>query len=155
MESPRLRRARADDAAIITRLALRSKQRWGYSDGFMDLVAFDLTLTAEDLGQDYVEVLESETGLIGFYRPQRRDECAWLEDLFIDPDAVRSGHGRRLFERAADVARDWGYRILEFDSDPHAETFYLHLGAERIGMKASTLIVGRELPVMRYVLKMG
>jgi len=95
MESPRLRRARPDEAAVITRLALRSKQRWGYSDG------------------------------------------------------VRSGHGRRHFERAADVARDWGYRILEFDSDPHAETFYLHLGAERIGMKASTLIAGREFPVMR------
>ena len=121
----------------------------------MDLIAWDLTLTPEDLGQDHVEVLESEAGLIGFYRLQRRGDCAWLQDLFIDPDAVRSGHGRRLFERAADVARDWGYRSLELDSDPHAETFYLHLGAERIGMKPSTLIPGREFPVMRYMLKTG
>ena len=121
----------------------------------MDLIAWDLTLAAEDLVQDHVEVLESETGLVGFYRLQRRDACAWLEDLFIDPDAVRCGHGRRLFERAAGVARDWGYRILEFDSDPRAETFYLHLGAERIGMKASALIAGREFPVMRYVLETG
>jgi GNAT superfamily N-acetyltransferase len=147
---PLLRRARPDEAGAITDLALRSKRLWGYSDEFMAVAAPEMAVTPEDIAADHVEVLASETGLIGFLRLQRHPDEAWLEDLFIDPGLVRSGHGRLLFEHAAQVARDWGYATMRLESDPHAESFYLGLGAERVGPSASTLLPDRDLPLMSY-----
>jgi hypothetical protein len=41
---------------------------------------------------------------------------------------------------------------MEFESDPNAEPFYRHLGAERVGTTDSELVPGRTLPLMRYAL---
>ena len=60
------------------------------------------------------------------------------------------GFGRRLFLRAAHVAREWGLGVMEFESDPYAEPFYLRLGAKRVAMSPSSLVPGRSLPLMRY-----
>ena len=151
---PLLRRAQGDDAEAITRLTLRSKRRWGYSEAFMTAMTPDLTITPADLEltATQVEVLEVEGGLLGFFRLQRRTELAFLEDLFIDPPAMGRGHGRRLFLRAAALAREWGLGVMEFESDPFAEPFYLRLGAKRVGMSPSALLPGRSIPLMRYAL---
>ena len=118
----------------------------------MASVAADMTVTRADLERDFVEVLESGTRLVGFYRLQRREACAWLEDLFVEPDVIATGQGRRLFSRACHVARDWGCTRLELHSDPNAEGFYLRLGAERIGTVDSRLVPGRTLPWLRFEL---
>jgi GNAT superfamily N-acetyltransferase len=113
-----------------------------------------LTCVPDDLlaGDQQVEVLEGSTGLLGFYRLRRLTELAFLEDLFVDPDAMGQGVGRQLFLRAASVAREWGAGVMEFESDPFAESFYLRLGAERVGMSPSQLLPGRSIPLMRYAL---
>jgi GNAT superfamily N-acetyltransferase len=114
----------------------------------------DLTITPADLASpaDHVEVFESETALLGFFRLRHRTEVAVLWDLFVDPDAMGLGYGRRLFLRAADVAREWKRGVMEFESDPNAERFYLRLGATREYMVPSTLLPGRSIPLMRYAL---
>jgi GNAT superfamily N-acetyltransferase len=111
-----------------------------------------MQLSAQDIRDDHVEVLETSVGMIGFLRLQRRADVAWLEDLFVDPSVVRQGHGRRLFEHAADVSRGWGYAAMGFESDPFAEGFYARLGAKRVGSPPSELMPGRELPLMRLAL---
>jgi GNAT superfamily N-acetyltransferase len=134
---------------------LRSKRHWGYSDEFMVAVAPVMTVEPVDLERDdaRIEVLEDDRGLLGIIRLQRRTELAFLQDLFVEPAAMGHGHGRRLFERAAEIARGWGKGVLEFESDPCAEPFYLHLGATRVGMSPSGLIPGRAVPLMRYALR--
>ena len=112
----------------------------------------DLKLTAADIERDHVTVLEIGDRLLAFYRLIRQPDLALLQDLFVDPDAIGQGHGRRLFMDAAQVARGWGYRSMELDSDPDAETFYRRLGAERVGETPSLLIPGRTLPRLRYEL---
>lgn len=118
----------------------------------MASVATDMTVTRADLERDFVEVLESASQLVGFYRLQRREDCAWLEDLFIEPGVIASGQGRRLFERACHVARGWDCTRLELHSDPHAEGFYRHVGAERAGSIGSPLVPSRSLPWLRFAL---
>ncbi len=155
MSSPaRFRRARPEEAAAITELVLRSKRHWGYSDAFMAVMAPVMTITAADLEHpaDHTEVPEADGRLLGVLRLRRRTELAWLEDLWVEPTAMGQGLGRRLFERAAQIARDWGKGVLEFESDPHAEPFYLHLGAEHVGWSPNTQLPGRVVPLMRYAL---
>jgi GNAT superfamily N-acetyltransferase len=149
-QPPLLRCARPDEAAAITDLALRSKRLWGYSDEFMALITPVMTLTAEDIAADFVEVLEADARLVGYLRLKRRPDEAWLEDLFIDPDLVGQGHGRRLFNRAADVSRGWNHAVMSFESDPNALSFYLALGAEQVGAHPSPFPPGRETPLLNY-----
>lgn len=151
---PRFRRARPEEAEAITRLALRSKRHWGYDDAFMAALAPELTFTPADLAQerDHVEVLESADDLLGVFRLCWRTEMAFLEDLWIDPEAMGRGYGRLVFERSVEVARSWGKGVMELEADPFAEPFYLHLGAVRVGMSPVTIVPGRSVPLMRYTL---
>lgn len=118
----------------------------------MSLATAHMTITAADIERDLVEVLAASDRLLGFYRLRRRESRAWLEDLFIDPAVVRAGHGRRLFQRACAVAREWGYATMEMVADPHAEVFYLRLGATRVGTVPSEVFPGRRLPLLRLSL---
>jgi GNAT superfamily N-acetyltransferase len=114
----------------------------------------ELTFRQTDL-QDAgtcVEVLESEGRLIGALRMRRRTELAYLEDLWIEPEAIGRGFGRLGFERACEIGRGWGKGVLELEADPHAESFYLHLGAVRVGMSPVSVVPGRAVPLMRYAL---
>jgi GNAT superfamily N-acetyltransferase len=152
---PSLRRARADEADAITQLVLRSKRTWGYDRAFMAAAKPELTLRAQDLQHpgDVVEVLESHGRLLAMYRLRREPSRALLVDLFVDPEHMGRGHGRLLFERAIELARGWGLTTIELESDPHAEPFYQHLGAVRVGWSASATAIGRQLPLMRYVIE--
>lgn len=151
------RRARPDEAATITGLVLRSKRHWGYSDAFFGAMTPVMTFTRADLERpnDHVEVLAAGDRLLGVIRLQRRTELAFLDDLWVDPPVMGRGLGRRLFERAAEIARGWGKGVMEWESDPFAEPFYLHLGAERVGMSPSATIPGRAIPLMRIGLGPG
>ena len=152
--SPTFRRARPEEARALTELALRAKRHWGYSDEFIETMTPVMTLTSADLIRpaDHVEVCQADGRPVGFFRLRRRTELAWLEDLWIDPPAMGQGYGRRAFERAADVARGWGKGVMEWESDPFAEPFYLHLGGTREGMSPSQSLPGRAIPLMRYAL---
>lgn len=151
---PVFRLARPSEAPAITELVLASKRHWGYPDAFFVAMRPVMAFTPADLARpaDRVEVLEADGHLLGVIRLRRRTELAFLEDLWLDPSAMGRGLGRRLFERAAEIARGWGKGVMEFESDPHAEPFYLRLGAERVGMSPSTAIPGRAVPLMRYAL---
>jgi len=150
----RFRRPRPEEAAAITELAVRSKRHWGYGDAFIESLAEELAFTPERLADPalHVELLETDGRPVGVFGLRRRTELAFLEDLWVEPSAMGRGHGRRLFRRAVAIARAWGKGVLEWESDPFAEPFYLHLGATRVGMVPSSVIPGRSLPLMRYPL---
>ena len=150
----RFRPARPDELEAITALAIRSKAYWGYPDDFMAALGPELTFRQSDLDdpRTCVEVLEIDGRLIGAIRMRRRTELAYLEDLWVDPEAIGQGYGRIGFERACEIGRGWGKGVMELEADPFAEPFYLHLGAVRVGMSPVTVVPGRAVPLMRYAL---
>jgi GNAT superfamily N-acetyltransferase len=149
MPEPRIRRARTSEADALSALAARSKEHWGYDAAFMELVRDAMTLRPVDIDRDQVWVLESSSGdPIGYHRVITGDP-AELEDLWVEPSAIGSGAGRRLFEHAVEVASTGGASALEIDADPNAVGFYERMGAVLIGETASKLIPGRKLPRLR------
>ena len=139
------------DAAALSELAFRSKAHWGYDAAFMETCRGYLTLSAEELDTWPAYIVEIDGRPAGFYvLIVPGDGAAELDDLFVDPTAIGQGVGRRLWEHAVATARAHGCREIGFESDPHAEGFYLAMGAERIGEIASTAAPGRMLPLMRY-----
>lgn len=148
----RIRRARQEEADALTALATRAKAHWGYDAEFMDRVSDAMVLSPADIAAHEVFVLQDPAGaVVGFHRVIPGDP-AELEDMWVEPETMGNGHGRRLFEHAAAIARSLGAGALELDADPNAVGFYERMGMLRVGETPSTRIPGRALPRMRLEL---
>jgi GNAT superfamily N-acetyltransferase len=148
--SPLLRRAKPEEAAFLTALALRSKAHWGYDAEFMAGAARELILSSESIGRDEVWVIETSDGtVLGYYRVLR-GEPPVLEDLWVEPHRIGTGLGRILWEHAVGVARSTGASYMDLVADPNAVGFYERMGAVHLGEIASAIRPGRMLPRMRF-----
>ena len=137
----------------LTDLLRHSKRYWGYDDAFMAAARLQLVITPASIEQDRIEVLFLDDRIGGFFRLRPREDIPgklWLEDLFLDPSLIGQGWGRVMWDRVVEVAVSLGCQVLEWETDPHAEAFYMRMGAVTVGQSESTLFPGRVLPVMRF-----
>lgn len=143
-----LRPALPAEAAELTALAIRSKAHWGYDATFMALAAPDLQITPELLGGTMAFVAQSGALPLGFYVLAVVDGVPMLRDLWVDPAAIGTGVGKRLWTHMLEQARSVGYGTVRITSEPNAEGFYVKMGARRIGSVESSVVKGRMLPLM-------
>lgn len=151
-----VRAARPGEAASLGALALRSKAYWGYSPEFLDSCRLELSVSEDAVRDGMAFVIEADGKLGGFYTletptPPRVE----LGHLFVEPDQIGRGLGRRLLDDAVRRARGRGFEILVIQGDPHAAPFYESCGARRIGTKPSASIEGRSLPLFELSLRSG
>ncbi|MGW7515192.1 GNAT family N-acetyltransferase [Streptomyces sp. NPDC054796] len=154
----RIRAARPEEAGALSELALRSKAYWGYDEAFLAACRDELTLHPAEIirRRTMVAVDEDVDGdgdedggrLLGFTTLEGIPTLAVLGMMFVEPDAMGRGVGSRLFRHTVDLARDLGFARVSIDADPHAEPFYLAMGAERVGTTPSGSIAGRVLPLL-------
>jgi GNAT superfamily N-acetyltransferase len=147
-----LRPARPAEAAQLSAVAIRSKAYWGYDAEFMAACRDDLAVRPEECDGQRVVVAVRGEEIVGFYQLDGSPPSGELADLFVDPACIGSGVGGVLYRDALTRARRLGYQELTIDADPHAEDFYRHMGAVRVGLAPSTAIPGRLLPQLRVVL---
>lgn len=136
---PRVRPARADDAARVTTLVWAAKAHWGYRPEHLAAWADQLTIRAEQLRSQPAWVVEDDSDIIGFCSLQLTDGAAALDNLWVAPGAMRRGLGRRLLEVALARARETGFAELCIDADPYAAGFYVACGAVRCGSVAAPI----------------
>jgi GNAT superfamily N-acetyltransferase len=149
----RIRPARTDEAALLSDLALRSKAYWPYSREFIEACRESLTVTADYIGSSEVWVGQAGEAIVGFYGFEDEPDGVGLAFFFVEPGAILSGTGRRLLEHARQRARALGHAILVIEADPHAEGFYLKMGADRIGERESSVGRGRMNPLLQLDLQ--
>ncbi len=145
-----VRRARADEAGDLSDLARRSKGHWGYDAAFLEACRDELTLTEEYIKSSPVYVLDDDGSIVGFYGLRGRPPDGEVAFLFVEPNRIGSGAGRILWDHMIETARDGKYELLTIDSDPGAESFYVAMGATRVGTVPSGSIPGRNLPLLHY-----
>ena len=148
-----IRRARPDEADLITAIAMRSKAYWGYDHHFMETFRPELAVHPRQIEEDHVVVAASGERVAGFLHLRPEDDATLeLVSLFIDPWAIRQGFGQQLWDYAITYARRHGYRRVTLESDPNAEPFYRRQGAVETGTRESKLMPGRVLSIMTYTL---
>ena len=147
-----VRQARADEAAVLTELAMRAKASWGYDDAFMAACRDELTLTPERMAAWQVWVAEVEGEIAGMVALNLADG-AEVEDFFVEPAFQGRGVGGALMAQLLDAARAAGPGTLEVDADPNAEAIYARLGFATFSRSPSGSIPGRWLPRMRMDLR--
>ncbi len=142
-------RAVPDDAADLTRIAQAAKRHWGYPDEWITRWAPTLTVTPEFITAHPTVVARMEADAIGFAALTGLGRQLRLEHLWVLPEFMGRGIGRGLFQEIARVGRAAGWSSVQVISDPHAEGFYLRLGARRVGEQISDLEGHRRaLPVL-------
>lgn len=150
-----IRRAREFEDQILSELAMESKAYWGYSAEFMAACRNELTVSNSDLTNSDRAYFVAETGgeIVGFYCLAKLSPVEQeLEALFVLPDRIGQGIGRRLMLHAEQTAAEMGAEAILIQGDPNADRFYRRAGAIRIGEKESESIPGRQLPLYRLTL---
>lgn len=134
---PNIRRARKEEAAALSGLALESKQHWGYSLLDIERWRADLRISSDDIESRPTFVAEVDDAIVGFYSLVPAAQAWVLEHFWVSPSYNRRGIGRALLAHASDTARRAGASSIAIDADPNAEPFYVACGAIRIGAVAA------------------
>jgi ribosomal protein S18 acetylase RimI-like enzyme len=142
----RIRLADPTDAAALSELALASKAAWGYDVAFMAACRAELTVRLQSIRRDPTFLVEEGGRILGFYQLRVHGATADVFLIFVAPEALRSGLGRRLWAHLEGTARAAGAMRLEVDSDPHAEGLYRAMGMRCLGDAPSGSIPERMLP---------
>ncbi len=147
--STHLRDALPEEHGELTRIAHAAKGFWGYPESYLRLWKPDLTFTPEYIAHHRVRCAVREKRILGVIAlvPLQEDGPWEVDHLWVDPEAMGLGVGRRLLEDARTWCQSQGIERLQIASDPDAEAFYRHLGAVPVG-SLPTLIVGRTLPLL-------
>lgn len=150
-----IRLAKEEEHYALSNLAFRSKAFWGYSAEFMEACRPELWVSVMDIASpdSYYFVAESKGEILGYYALQRlsREEHE-LEALFVDPQSIGQGVGKKLIEHAKRYAQKDGARFLLIQGDLNATDFYHAAGAVQVGERESDSIPGRYLPEFRISL---
>ncbi len=146
-------RAKPSDARALSTIARAAKTHWGYPSAWLEQWRDLLTITPEFVAAQETFVALIEGRRVGFYALLAREGLLCLEHLWVLPEQMRRGIGRRLFQHATERAAALGAPRLTIEADPNAEPFYRHMGAVQIGTTTSE-IEGRrrELPLLAYEL---
>lgn len=152
MSAIRIRPAWPDEADALSRLAMRSKAHWGYDRAFLDACRNDLTVSPDRCDGRHLLIAETDGQIAGYAEIAGKPPTGELANLWVDPPCMGEGTGKALWNAALNLARSFGFIALTIDSDPHAEAFYRHMGAVKIGEARSTVDPARRLPLMKVTL---
>lgn len=155
-----IRNAETGEAETLTELSFASKAIWNYPAEYFEVWKDELTITPDYIAQNKVFVAENAAfgcgqRIIGYLSITKVEndffagkvfvsQGYWLEHLFIHPDFIGKGIGRKLVNFAKDFCCKNGIRCLRIFSDPHAGGFYEKIGAGFIGESPSS-IEGRNV----------
>ena len=88
----------------------------------------------EQITAGLVRVAEQNGAVVGFaVLLERSEDACELDGLFVEPDRMRAGVGRRLVEDAARIARERGATRIDVVANPQAVAFYEAVGFAQTG----------------------
>ncbi len=148
-----IRPARAEEADRLSDICRRAKAHWGYDAAFMVASDEALTITPAMIARGRVLVAESaEHEILGVAsaEPLAAIGAFDLGHMFVEPDAMGTGVGRKLFEAIVVLVAAEGGKKLVILADPNAEEFYRRVGAKCLGDAPSDSIPGRRLPLLEF-----
>ena len=144
--------AKREDAKTLTELTIRSKNYWDYGHAQIEQWRDELTITPDYIDQNSVFKMVEKGQTVGFYAfaPESSEQVK-LNFLFVEPEAIGKGYGKRLLTHFLNGLKGTNYKRVVLDADPHAEAFYASQGFTVIG-KLNSSIEGRFLPIMQLEL---
>ncbi len=145
-----IRPAAANEASVLTNIALDAKRHWGYPEHWIKHWESDLTISSDFIRDNHVYVAEDDGEIRGFYALCIAGSKAELEHMWVTPAHIGTGIGKELFLDAMERAAKLDVSSVEISSDPNAAGFYKWMGAKQIG-ETDSVVDGqtRKLPRLK------
>ncbi|WP_434361073.1 GNAT family N-acetyltransferase [Parasalinivibrio latis] len=144
----RLEPAMEADIDSINEVILAAKRHWGYSEELIAMWLQDMLVDPMRMRTSQFWVMRTNQSIVGVVSLSGTDTPeAELDDLWVLPDQMGMGLGRKMMEFVVAYMRQSGITRLKIVAEPNAEGFYRKMGAVRIGWQPS-IPPGRMLPVM-------
>ncbi len=144
------RRAMLENAPELHALTGRSTLYWGYEPEFLDWEPQSIAVTPALIAGSVAYVLEEGDRIAGYYVLVGEPPELSLDKLFVEPDLIGTGRGKRLWLHAVATAQEMGATVLTFAADPNAAPFYRAMGAEWL-REEETMRAGWNLQMFRYL----
>jgi GNAT superfamily N-acetyltransferase len=129
--------------AEINELIARSKAHWSWPQGYLEMALPLHTITPEYLRSNHCfEVLDAHNKLIAFVSIVVGSARVVLDNLWVTPELIGNGIGRRTCGRVFQLAREQGWTELWVLPDPQAEGFYVKMGFSDIGEQVPSRVSG-------------
>ncbi|KTC78013.1 GNAT family N-acetyltransferase [Legionella brunensis] len=142
-----LRRAKVSELSKINAFIRASKAVWDYSESFLDQFMERWGLQEIYFDKNEVILLEDENSLLGLYAFRVNEESLpELDCFFINSNKIKQGIGKIMWKYAIQYAQNKNWEKFQLIADPHAESFYKHMGAKTIQSFES--FPGRFVPIM-------
>ena len=146
-------RAKPEQAEALTQIALAAKRHWGYPERWMEIWKPQLTFSPDYFEANESWVAEIDNTPVAFCTLREKEESAWVEDLWVSPEFIGKGVGKKLFLHALKLSRQRGYKRLQLEADPNATGFYEKMGMKKISERLSEVDgQPRVLPIMEIQL---
>ena len=144
-----LRPACLSDIPALSELAVRSKAWWGYDEAFLSACVEELRVDERQLAS--IALANDRDRIGGFYAVEPiTTGRAELIALYVEPQVMGTGLGRKLYGEAIRATRSLECTVLEIQADPGALAFYERMGATHVSERASDSIPGRMLPLLEH-----
>ncbi|WP_346894350.1 GNAT family N-acetyltransferase [uncultured Roseibium sp.] len=144
----KLRPAHAGDTDILTDILHRSKASWGYAPERIEAFRNEYRITHATLASLDMVVAEKNGRPVAFAGGKMREDCLYLEFLFVVPEAMRQGIGSLLLQRMADRARTFGKNRILLESDYFARPFYENRGFTTLSERPGQMSPDGVIPMM-------
>jgi GNAT superfamily N-acetyltransferase len=107
-----------------------------------------LVLQSDSVAEGRTRVAMQADDIRGFATTLLVEDVLDLQDLFVDPDWMRHGVGRRLVQDAVAIARRRGIERIVVTANPHALPFYDSVGFLRDGEVQTRFGAGLRMHLM-------
>jgi GNAT superfamily N-acetyltransferase len=135
--------ARNESLAGINALIAGSKAYWDWPSEYLEKALALHVVDSAYLRAHYCfEALGAQQELVAFYSVVVSESRVVLDNLWVSPDLIGSGIGRRLCVHLFRLAREQRWCELWVVPDPPAEGFYLKAGFSDTGERVPSRVRG-------------
>jgi len=145
----KIQMAYPEHASALTVIAISAKRHWNYPERWIEFWLSSLSISPGYISDHETWMSIANSKPVGFYSLRVDYEILLLDNLWVLPDFMGGGIGRRLFEHALERSKALNASILKIEADPNAQSFYEKMGARKVDEYRSE--VGgqpRILPIM-------
>lgn len=136
-----IRPAKETDRQRLTTISFSSKGYWKYPKEYFDIWKNELTLSSEYIQNNDVFVYEKNGLIVGYYSVVEIKENIevsgieihkgfWLDHMFITPQNIGQGIGRKMFNHLRKWCQFTGVEKLGILADPNSRGFYEKMGCK-------------------------
>ena len=134
LEAVTIRLAQESERAALEDLQRRSSMHQPVYRAQLEAQPDAIELPTEQITAGLVRVAEHDGAIVGFaVLLQCSVDACELDGLFVEPERMRAGVGRRLIEDAKLIARERCAARIDVVANPQAIAFYEAVGFMRVG----------------------